>query len=95
MVVDDVGNVDGSVGMADGGCAGIVDGAVVASTVMGGVVRSAVGSFLVWVAVSIVVGPTWVLASLRVVGSASFDAMAFTTSITSISCPSSTDTQWP
>jgi hypothetical protein len=65
------------------------------------------GLALVCTAVSSVLGATWVLTSLRVVGSASvwvlesfwvvgsafFDAMAFATSVTSIRCPSSTDTQ--
>ena len=88
MIVDVVDN-------DDGGCAGIDGGDVAVLAGEGGLVMRAVGSSSVWVAISMVVGPTWVLASLWVGSSASFDAMAFTTSVTSISCPSSTDTQWP
>jgi hypothetical protein len=52
---------------------------------------------VVWVLMSMVVGTAsvWVLELFRVVSSASFDAMAFATSVTSIKCPSSTETQWP
>ena len=88
VVVDDV-------CIVDVGCAAVVTGDVAAGNGGDWLVTGAVGSSLVWVAVSMVVGPTWVLASLRVSSSASFDAMAFATSVTSISCPSSTDTQWP
>jgi hypothetical protein len=52
------------------------------------------GGALSCAAVSSIPGVVWVPASLRVV-SASFDAMAFATSVTSIKLPSSTDTQWP
>jgi hypothetical protein len=44
---------------------------------------------------TVVVASVWVLESFRAVISASFDAIAFVTSVTSIRCPSSIDTQWP
>ena len=62
---------------------------------------------IIWEAVSLVLGAAWVQASFQVVvselvwvlallwvvGSASA-AMAFTTSVTSLRCPSSIETQW-
>ena len=83
------------VGVVDGGCVAIVKGEVAAGNGGDVLVTRAVGSSLVWVAVSMVVGPTWVLASLRLSSSASFATMAFATSVTSIRLPSSTDTQCP
>jgi hypothetical protein len=55
------------------------------------------GVAIVWVSTLVVVtASVWVLESFRVVSeSASFDAMAFATSVTSIRLPSSTDTQCP
>jgi hypothetical protein len=96
-VVAVVDNIDG----ADGGCVAVVSDAVAA---LGGVLGC---SMRVCMAVSVVLGVVWVLKSavvatsvwvpesFHVVVLASFDAMAFATSVRSIRLPSLTDTQWP
>ena len=54
-----------------------------------------IGGEVCVVASVVVAVVVWVVASFRVVGSASFSAIAFATSVTSLKCPSSIETQWP
>jgi hypothetical protein len=95
-VVAIVDNVDG----IDGGCVAVVSNDVAAlGEVLGCLTRvcMAVSVVLgvVWVLKSAVVATSvWVPESFHVVASASFDVMAFATSVMSIRLPSSTDTQW-
>ena len=78
--------------VVDGGCAGVVVGDVAMSRGMLGCVSR--GAVCV-PASTVVVALVWVLESFRPVILASFDAIAFTTSVTSIRWPSSIDMQWP
>jgi hypothetical protein len=95
VVVNDANVIDGGVDVADGGCVGIISGNVAGTGGDGGL-GVALSRGVVCVRVSTVeVVLVWVLESFHVVDSASFDAMAFTTSVTSIRRPSSIDTQWP
>ena len=80
------------VGSVDGGSVGVIRGdTAVSRGVLGCVSRGAVCV----PASTVVVASVWALESFRAVILASFDAIAFATSVTSIRWPSSIDTQWP
>ena len=91
-VVVVVGNV---VGVVDGGCGAVARGDMAGVGGDGGLGIASLRGAICMPALTVVVVSVWVLESFRAVISASFDAIAFATSITSIRWPSSIDTQWP